>query len=101
MKGRTRTREARRRSGQDTSWSAFSPLLAELLASDRVDGTAFGSAFELRENLAHEGADVRRAGVDGGSYGSPDLVVADGRGKVFLERDSFSALPVCKIAAAG
>src|SRR5687767_1848264 len=101
MNAKTRTCECRRQFGSCTTLAAFSPLLAELLASDRVDRSAFCSSLELGENLTHHCADLCRSTGDCRFHSGSQLLVAYGGREVLLERRTLCALFVGEIRAAG
>jgi hypothetical protein len=75
----------------------LSPLLAQLLSSDGVDGAAIRATFELGKNLSHDCSDLRRTARDRRFYCGAKLRVADLSRKVFLERRRFGGLLVGEI----
>ena len=77
----------------------MSPLLAQLLSSDGVDGAAVRATFELGKNFSHDRSDLRRAARDRRFHRGTKLPIADLSGKVFLESRRFGGLLVGEILA--
>src|SRR4051812_31279713 len=75
------------------------PLLRQFLAGDRVDRAAIRPAFELRENLTHDRADLRRSARDRRFHGGAELFVTDLSGKIFLQRGCFRRFLVGEVVA--